>query len=100
MEKQKLITLINEIISDYGFFQIGDIESYSSPCVNSMGNIVALAEGFNFDYADIEVYDGNSMSSDSISNYTMQYEEMDISTLQTIHSLATKYKEQQQPINY
>ena len=64
-----------------------------SPCINSQGNIVSLAEQFYRDEADIEVYDGASMSCDSISSYTEKYENMDKAVLEEILKMAEAWKE-------
>lgn len=95
MTKELIIEEINSIISDYGGFSIGEIDTDCSPCVNTMGSLVALAEEFNENEAKIEIYNTSGFSSDSISDYTMPYKDMEVKTLQEILELAKKYKDNQ-----
>lgn len=90
--KQKLIKEINYIIEEYGSFSDGEIEKDSSICHNSMGNIVGLIEFFNKDYADVEIYDTKSSSSDGISSYTVNYKDLTIAALKTILKYCEQYK--------
>jgi hypothetical protein len=96
MKKIDLIKKINAIIEEYGSFSTGEVMADHSPCINSQGNIVSLAEYFDVDSADIEVYDGASSSSDSISSYTEKYENMSKAVLEEILELANQYKESQE----
>lgn len=99
MNKEELISAIKSIINDYGSFGSGEVEiggETTSPCVNEMGGLIALAEYFKQDSADIEVYKPTSMSSDSMHSYPLNYEDMDEETLVKILELANKYKELQE----
>jgi len=95
MTKELIIGEINEIISDYGSFSVGEVEADCSPCVNTMGSFVALAEEFREDEATIEIYNPSSFSSDSMSDYIMAYNDMEVKTLQEILELAKRYKDNQ-----
>lgn len=96
MTKKDIIKKINAIIEEYGSFSTGEVMADHSPCINSQGNIVSLAEYFDVDTADIEVYDGASTSCDSISSYTEKYENMSTAVLEEILELAKEYKEGQE----
>jgi hypothetical protein len=99
MEKEQIIEEIKKIIVEVGGFGIGEVEedgiSYS-PCVNEMGNFVALAEEFNLNEVEVNVYDPNSFSSDPIDDYTLTYEELDKDVLEEILALCEQYKESQE----
>lgn len=100
MKKEKIIEKIKSIIEDFGCFSTGEIDDADhSPCVNSMGNLVALAEGFDNDSAEIEVYDSASYSCDSIKSYEEKYENLSVAILKEILELAEKYKKQQEEEN-
>ena len=47
---------IKRIINTFGSFSIADLESYSSPIVESIGNTVILAERFYPDGVDVITY--------------------------------------------
>jgi hypothetical protein len=99
MEKEQIIEEIKKIIVEVGGFGIGEVEedgiSYS-PCVNEMGNLVALAEEFNLNEVEVNVYNPNSFSSDPIDDYTLTYEELDKDVLEEILALCEQYKESQE----
>jgi hypothetical protein len=99
MEKEQIIEEIKKIIVEVGGFGIGEVEedgiSYS-PCVNEMGNFVALAEEFNLNEVEVNVYNPNSFSSDPIDDYTLTYEELDKDVLEEILALCEQYKESQE----
>jgi len=91
-KKQKLIEKIKSIINEWGSFSVGEVEADCSPCVNSMGGLVALAEHFNAENVGIEVYEPTSFSSDSQESYTMTYEELEVDVLEEILTLAEQYE--------
>lgn len=94
-EKQKLIEKIKSIINEWGSFSVGEVQADCSPCVNSMGGLVALAEQFNAEDVGIEVYEPESFSSDSMESYTMNYEDLSIEVLEEIFLLAEQYEADQ-----
>lgn len=92
--KKILISKIKQVIGKFGGFGFGDVENFlycSKPCVNSMGNLVALAEYFNENNVEINIYDAVT-SSDSISDYTLEYEDLSVSILEEIWELCTYYR--------
>ena len=99
MEKADIIKNIRTIIERCGNFGSGEVEiggETSSPCVNSMGGLVALAEYFTRDEVDIEVYEPDSMSSDSMHSYKMEYKELDEDTLIKILEMAEYFEADQE----
>lgn len=99
MKKSDIIKKIKSIIENYGGFGSGEVEiggETNSPCVNEMGNLIALAEYFGYEEVSIEVYDTSSMSSDSINSYTMKYEDLDATTLNKILEMAKVYESNQE----
>lgn len=100
LESQKpfFIKDIKEIITQYGSFGSGEVEiggETSSPLINEMGGLVALAEYFKESEIDVNVYEPASMSSDSMHSYTITYEELDEETLVKILELAQAYEKTQ-----
>lgn len=91
-KKQKLIEQIKSIINEWGSFSVGEVQADCSPCVNSMGGLVALAEHFNAENVGVEVYEPTSFSSDSQESYTMTYEELEVDVLEEILTLAEQYE--------
>ena len=96
MQKKKIIKRIKSIIENYGTFNIGEVGGADGICVNEMGNLVALVEYFNGTTVEVEVYDPNSFSSDSISSYELTYEELDKDTLEQILFVAEMYETDQE----
>ena len=92
MTKKETIKKIVDIIKKYGAFSVGEVQADSSPCVNDMGGLIALAEYFAIDKVDIEVYEPRSMSSDSVHSYTLTYEELNTTVLKQILELAKEWK--------
>lgn len=98
MQKRTIIKNIKRIISKYGAFGSGEVEQGGetySPCVNSMGNLVALAEYFSDD-VEVSVYDPTSSSSDSIDSYNVDYEELSKDVLEEILTIAELYEVDQE----
>lgn len=99
MKKEEIILAIKNIILNYGSFGSGEIEvggETTSIYINEMGGLVALAEYFKEDSADVEVYEPASMSSDSMHSYSLIYEEMTEETLMKILELAQEYQKSQE----
>ncbi len=92
--KRKIIEKIKAITKEFGSFGIGEVQADCSPCVNSIGRLVALAEHFS-DNVDIEVYDPKKFNSDSIDSYTVEYEELEEDILEEILGYATIYEADQ-----
>tara|TARA_R110000868_G_scaffold263878_1_gene522491 strand:- start:141 stop:455 length:315 start_codon:yes stop_codon:yes gene_type:complete len=96
MKKQTLIKKIKTIIDNYGAFSIGEVDGAEGICVNEMGNLVALAEGFNSKTIEVSVYDGDSFSSDSINDYELAYEDLSKEILEAIYFVADLYETEQE----
>ena len=63
MDKQEVISRIQDVLVKWGEFSIGEVDGEDvSPCVASHGNIVDLAEYFNNTGVTVEVYLPNSHS--------------------------------------
>lgn len=95
MQKEEIIKKIKEIIAEFGGFGVGEVEADCSPCVGSLGNYVGLAEEFNLNGVEVNVYMPSGFSSDPEDEYGMTYEELDTDVLEEILLLCEKYKEQQ-----
>lgn len=98
MQKKSIIKRIKNIIENYGAFGVGEVEqdgiSYS-PCVNEMGNLVALAEYFSDD-VEVSIYDPTGFSSDPIDTYNVSYEELSKEVLEEILTIAELYEVDQE----
>ena len=95
MKNEKIIKQIKEIIAEFGSFGVGEVEADCSPCVGSLGNYVGLAEEFNLNGVEVNVYMPSGFSSDPEDEYGITYEELDKDVLEEILLLCEKYKEQQ-----
>ena len=93
--KEALIKRIKDILKFYGCFNISELEHYdNSPCVNSMGSVVALADYFTEDYVEISIYQTSSFSSDPIEDYEEQYENLSEDVLKEILVLCEQWEKQ------
>jgi hypothetical protein len=99
MRKPTIIKHIKRIIEEWGAFGSGEIEGSLgetySPCVNSMGGLVALAEYFKPNEVEVNVYDPESFSSDAMHTYTVSYEDLSKDALEEILTLAEQYEADQ-----
>lgn len=106
MSKKNTISYIKKLIKENGSFSIGEFQDIASlPAVNQMGPLVALAEHFDENSVEINIYDANSYSSDPICNsYYLPYEELSLELLEEIEQLcdymdADNYKTQKRILN-
>lgn len=93
--KKSIIKDIKKILSEWGTFGSGEVEQGGetySPCINSMGDLVALAEYFNYNSVDIRVYDSGSGDCDSIHEYEVKYEELAKDVLEEILFICEQYE--------
>jgi len=95
MKKADTIKKIKAIIKEHGCFSVGEIEEEVSPCFETMGKMVSLAEEFFDETVKINVYKPSSFSSDPIDDFELPYEELSGVILTHILKLANKYKELQ-----
>jgi hypothetical protein len=95
MQKRTIIKRIRAIITEWGSFGSGEVEGSLgetySPCVVSMGNLVALAEYFKLNEVDVNVYNPSGFSSDPVDDYTLTYEELPKDVLLEILYIAEAY---------
>jgi hypothetical protein len=90
--KTELIDEIKEIIDNYGAFGTGEVEASCSPSVpNQKGNLSHLIEYFNKELVDVEVW--SASQGESIDDYTLTYNELDIETLKEILELCQAWQE-------
>ena len=83
--KEDLINYIKNILKTYGCFNLGELdENNDGVYINEMGTLVALAEYFTEDYAEVNVYKPASISSDAIETYETDYEDLSVDVLQEI----------------
>ena len=83
--KEELIESIKNILKTYGCFDSSELDyKDNSVCVGTMGKLVALAEYFTEDYAQVYIYNPTSFSSDPVDEYQEQYEDLSVDVLQEI----------------
>jgi hypothetical protein len=89
MHKKTMIKRINTIIKEHGSFSIGELEYVDcSPCVGELGRYVGLAEYFEVDKAQVNVYMPSGFSSDPEDEYDLSYIFMEKYVLEEILRLA------------
>ena len=96
MQKEEIVQQIKEIIAEFGGFGTGEVEVDCSPCVGSLGNYVGLAEEFNLNGVEVNVYMPSGFSSDPVDDYELTYEELEKDVLEEILALCEQYKESQE----
>jgi hypothetical protein len=96
MQKEEIVQQIKEIIAEFGGFGTGEVEADCSPCVGSLGNYVGLAEEFNLNGVEVNVYMPSGFSSDPVDDYELTYEELEKDVLEEILALCEQYKESQE----
>jgi hypothetical protein len=106
MSKKNTISYIKKLIKENGSFSIGEFQDIASlPAVNQMGPLVALAEHFDENRVEINIYDANGYTSDPICNsYYLPYEKLSLELLEEIEQLcdymdADNYKTQKRISN-
>jgi hypothetical protein len=93
MEKQELINRITDIIKKNGCFSVGELEyETNGVVVGELGKFVGVAEFFNEDHADINVYEPSSFSSDEVDSYEKQYEDLSEDVLSEIHFICEQWE--------
>jgi len=96
MQKKTIIKKIKAIILNYGTFGLGEVEGADGICVNEMGNYVALAEYFNLDFVEVNVYQPCGFSSDPVDDYELKYEDLSKEILEQILFVADLYETDQE----
>jgi hypothetical protein len=93
--KASKIEQIKKILKVHGCFSIGELDYFdTTPCVFSYGSVVGLVEYFTEDYADVNIYQTNSMGSDPIETAESQYEDFSIDILNEILYLCKMWEKQ------
>ena len=95
MKKQETIQAIKNILSNYGCFNIAELDQYdNTPVVSTMGGIVGMADYFTEDYVEISVYNTTSNNDEPIEEYEEQYENLTEDVLTEILSLCEQWETQ------
>jgi hypothetical protein len=88
MRKSQIIKRITSILNEFGCFDISELrlsgEDVDSPCVGVLGPIAGFADYLTEDYCEINVYDTESSSSDSIQTYEEEYNNLSKDVLEQI----------------
>lgn len=77
--KNKLIDDIQKIVKEFGSFTTADIEASCDVSIPTIGNHIHLANIFNYDDAEVEVYEDGGEN--EIDSYSISYRDMDIDIL-------------------
>jgi hypothetical protein len=91
MEKKEIIKLIKDIIENNGSFNVCELDD-SGVVVGELGKFVGIAESFNKDYVEINVYEPSSFSSDEVDSYEEQYENLSEDVLNEIHFICKQWE--------
>jgi hypothetical protein len=93
MEKTEIIKRITDIIKKNGCFSVGELEyETNGVVVGELGKFVGVAEFFNEDHTDINVYEPSSFSSDEVDSYEEQYEDLSEDVLSEIHFICEQWE--------
>jgi hypothetical protein len=96
MQKRTIIKKIKAIITNYGTFNIQEVDGCNGVAINSMGSLVSLAEGFNHTGVDVAVYEPSSHSSDGGNEHVVPYEELSKDVLDELLAIAELYEVDQE----
>ncbi len=85
------LTLIKEILKNYGSFSIYELDKkQESIFVSQLGQYVGLAEYFALDFCGISIYDSDGFNS----NYQLKYEDLSENTLNEILNLCQQWEKE------
>jgi len=90
IEAEEQIAHIKRVVGVYGEFSVYDVEADSSPVVNSLGDVIQLAESFNADSVTCTTYIGSREES----SQDISYEELasiDPTIIEQIWTLADQW---------
>jgi len=90
MTKKVMIEKIDAIISEYGIFTTAEIGAEASPCINSMGGVVQLAE--RFDGSGVTAITYETRYDNEIGEEDIPYEDLSGEVLKEILVLAREWK--------
>ncbi len=88
--KQTLINKILAIIKEHGKFGISDVED-ETICISTMGDLTAEADFFCKEDVQVKIYRPSGVSSDAITSYYVEYEELEKDVLEEILRVAENY---------
>ena len=88
--KNKLIDDIQKIVKDFGSFSTADISADCDVSIPTIGNHIHLANIFNYDDAEVEVYEDGGEN--EIDSYSLSYRDMEIEQLQEVFEFAQQWE--------
>jgi hypothetical protein len=89
-DKEAIIRKIQAIIKEFGTFTTADITADCDVSIPVIGNLIHLANMFNYSDADVEVYEDGGEN--EIDSYKLSYWDMDIDTLNEVLEYANQYE--------
>jgi hypothetical protein len=92
MKVSEKVKRITDILKVNGCFSIGELEGENSILVGTLGNYVGLAEYFTEDYAEVNVYEPRSSSSDPVDTYEESYWGLDENVLDDVLLLCEQWE--------
>ena len=92
MKVSEKIKRITDILKVNGCFSIGELEGENSILVGTLGNYVGLAEYFTEDYAEVNVYEPRSTSSDPVDTYEESYYDLNENVLDDVLLLCEQWE--------
>lgn len=87
--KSILIKEIKEIIKEYGFFYVGEVEADNSPVFNVIGGILFLGEVLHLNAVEVVAYHKDI----DIDSSLQPYEKFTLQNIKLILELAKQYKQ-------
>lgn len=88
--KNKLIDDIQKIVKEFGSFSTADINADCDVSIPTIGNHIHLANIFNYDDAEVEVYEDGGEN--EIDSYSLSYRDMEIEQLQEVFEFAQQWE--------
>jgi hypothetical protein len=88
--KNKLIDDIQKIVKEFGSFSTADIEASCDISISTIGNLIYLANIFNYDNANVEVYEDGGEN--EITSFSLSYRDMEIEQLQEVFEYAQQWE--------
>ena len=92
MQKRSIEKKIKKIINEWGSFHLGEVEGAEGICVNQMGGLIAVAEHFDNNSVEINVYDTHSSNCNEIETYEEYYSDLSKEVLEAILYIAEMWE--------
>jgi len=92
MQKRTIIKNIKGIILKHGSFSVAEVGGESSPCVESIGNTIVLAESFDSNCATLVTY----VNDEEVDENYVVYHELSKDVLEEILIIAEMYEVDQE----